>query len=90
MSKTGSILGETAAGGATSTGDVMVFMVRRYVMLMLYCCTVVERDVQGNPLEEARCEVCNGAEPALSAPDSYGDRYQTQPSLPAEQLIFLL
>uniref|UniRef100_A0A8C7QCR9 Transmembrane protein 67 n=1 Tax=Oncorhynchus mykiss TaxID=8022 RepID=A0A8C7QCR9_ONCMY len=43
---------------------------------------LVERDVQGNPLEEARCEVCNGAEPALSAPNSYGDRYQTQPSLP--------
>uniref|UniRef100_A0A8C7HSB2 Transmembrane protein 67 n=1 Tax=Oncorhynchus kisutch TaxID=8019 RepID=A0A8C7HSB2_ONCKI len=42
---------------------------------------LVERDVQGNPLEEARCEVCNGAEPALSAPNSYGDRYQTQPSL---------
>ncbi|XP_029598947.1 meckelin-like isoform X2 [Salmo trutta] len=37
---------------------------------------LVERDVQGNPLEEARCEVCNGAEPALSAPDSYGDRCQ--------------
>uniref|UniRef100_A0A8C7VMU9 Transmembrane protein 67 n=1 Tax=Oncorhynchus mykiss TaxID=8022 RepID=A0A8C7VMU9_ONCMY len=44
---------------------------------------LVERDVQGNPLEEARCEVCNGAEPALSAPNSYGDRYQTQPSLPS-------
>uniref|UniRef100_A0A8C7CJ35 Transmembrane protein 67 n=1 Tax=Oncorhynchus kisutch TaxID=8019 RepID=A0A8C7CJ35_ONCKI len=37
---------------------------------------LVERDVQGNPLEEARCEVCNGAEPALSAPNSYGDRCQ--------------
>ncbi|XP_045064306.1 meckelin-like isoform X3 [Coregonus clupeaformis] len=37
---------------------------------------LVERDVKGNPLEEARCEVCNGAEPALSAPDSYGDRCQ--------------
>nr|XP_046188373.1 meckelin isoform X1 [Oncorhynchus gorbuscha] len=37
---------------------------------------LVERDVQGNPLEEARCEVCNGAEPALSAPNSYRDRCQ--------------
>uniref|UniRef100_A0AAZ3QAM4 Meckelin n=1 Tax=Oncorhynchus tshawytscha TaxID=74940 RepID=A0AAZ3QAM4_ONCTS len=49
---------------------------------------LVERDVQGNPLEEARCEVCNGAEPALSAPNSYGDRYQTQPSLPVQSAWF--
>ncbi|XP_010883024.1 meckelin isoform X2 [Esox lucius] len=35
---------------------------------------LVERDVQGNPLEQARCEVCNGTDPALSSPNNYGDR----------------
>ncbi|KAL0985354.1 hypothetical protein UPYG_G00155850 [Umbra pygmaea] len=35
---------------------------------------LVERDLQGNPWEQARCEVCNGTEPALSAPNSSGNR----------------
>ncbi|KAM6968400.1 meckelin [Aplochiton taeniatus] len=35
---------------------------------------LVERDYQGNLLEEAICKVCNGAEPSLSAPDSSGNR----------------
>uniref|UniRef100_UPI003AAA338D meckelin isoform X1 n=1 Tax=Centroberyx gerrardi TaxID=166262 RepID=UPI003AAA338D len=35
---------------------------------------LVERDVQGNLLDEARCELCNGGDPALSVPNSSGDR----------------
>ncbi|XP_056142398.1 meckelin [Lampris incognitus] len=35
---------------------------------------LVERDVQGNLLGEARCEMCNGDDPALSVPNSSGDR----------------
>ncbi|XP_029928029.1 meckelin isoform X2 [Myripristis murdjan] len=35
---------------------------------------LVERDVQGNLLDEARCEICNGSGPAFSAPNSNGDR----------------
>ncbi|XP_070691563.1 meckelin [Pempheris klunzingeri] len=35
---------------------------------------VVERDVSGNLLDEARCETCNGSSPALSVPNSSGDR----------------
>ncbi|KAJ8004941.1 hypothetical protein DPEC_G00141510 [Dallia pectoralis] len=35
---------------------------------------LVERDVSGNPLEQAKCDVCNGTEPAFSAPNSSGDR----------------
>ncbi|CAK6960646.1 meckelin [Scomber scombrus] len=35
---------------------------------------LVERDVSGNVLEEARCETCNGTGPAFSVPNSSGDR----------------
>ncbi|XP_046906171.1 meckelin [Hypomesus transpacificus] len=35
---------------------------------------LVERDVQGNLLEEAVCEVCSGAAPTFSAPDRRGNR----------------
>ncbi|XP_070822056.1 meckelin isoform X1 [Chaetodon trifascialis] len=35
---------------------------------------LVERDVSGNLLDEARCEMCNGNAPALSIPNSSGDR----------------
>lgn len=35
----------------------------------------VERDVNGNLLDEARCETCNGDSPALTGPNTYGDRY---------------
>lgn len=34
----------------------------------------VERDGNGNPLNEARCEACNATEPAFSAPDATGKR----------------
>ncbi|CAL8290844.1 unnamed protein product [Merluccius merluccius] len=33
----------------------------------------VERDIQGNPLEEARCDACNGDDPAFSVPNNNGD-----------------
>uniref|UniRef100_A0A671UGY8 Transmembrane protein 67 n=1 Tax=Sparus aurata TaxID=8175 RepID=A0A671UGY8_SPAAU len=36
---------------------------------------LVERDVNGNLLDEARCETCNGNAPALSVPNSSGARY---------------
>ncbi|XP_017280448.1 meckelin [Kryptolebias marmoratus] len=35
---------------------------------------LVERDVNGNILDEARCEACNGDSPALSVPNTSGDR----------------
>ncbi|XP_056235697.1 meckelin isoform X1 [Seriola aureovittata] len=35
---------------------------------------LVERDVNGNLLVEARCETCNGNSPAFSVPNSNGDR----------------
>ncbi|CAG6015490.1 unnamed protein product [Menidia menidia] len=35
---------------------------------------VVERDINGNFLDEARCEPCNGNSPALSAPNNRGHR----------------
>ncbi|XP_051577601.1 meckelin isoform X2 [Myxocyprinus asiaticus] len=35
---------------------------------------LVERDGNGNPLNEARCEECSGIEPAFSAPDTTGNR----------------
>ncbi|XP_067093967.1 meckelin [Osmerus mordax] len=35
---------------------------------------LVERDVQGNLLEEAVCEVCSGLAPTFSAPDHRGNR----------------
>ncbi|XP_050986760.1 meckelin isoform X1 [Labeo rohita] len=35
---------------------------------------LVERDGNGNPLNEARCEACNATEPAFSAPDATGNR----------------
>ncbi|XP_019126002.2 meckelin isoform X1 [Larimichthys crocea] len=35
---------------------------------------LVERDVNGNLLEEARCVTCNGNTPGLSVPNSSGDR----------------
>ncbi|KAF7669715.1 hypothetical protein LDENG_00147280 [Lucifuga dentata] len=35
---------------------------------------LVERDVQGNLLDEARCDMCNGSNPSLSVPNSRGDR----------------
>ncbi|GLD63628.1 meckelin [Lates japonicus] len=35
---------------------------------------LVERDVSGNLLDEARCETCNGNSPALSVPNSNEDR----------------
>ncbi|CAJ1062186.1 meckelin [Xyrichtys novacula] len=35
---------------------------------------LVERDISGNLLEEARCEMCNGNTPALSVPNSNWDR----------------
>lgn len=35
----------------------------------------MERDVNGNLLDEAKCEMCNGNTPALSVPNSSGDRY---------------
>ncbi|XP_030640525.1 meckelin [Chanos chanos] len=35
---------------------------------------LVERDLNGNLLEEATCEICNGGEPAFSAPDPTGTR----------------
>lgn len=36
---------------------------------------LVERDVRGNLLDEARCELCNENSPVFSVPDSSGDRY---------------
>uniref|UniRef100_A0A3B5BP19 Transmembrane protein 67 n=1 Tax=Stegastes partitus TaxID=144197 RepID=A0A3B5BP19_9TELE len=36
---------------------------------------LVERDINGNLLDEARCETCNGESPALTVPNSRGDRY---------------
>lgn len=41
-------------------------------------CLPVERDVNGNVLDEARCEACNGGGPAFSVPNYSGDRYQPQ------------
>ncbi|XP_076009846.1 meckelin [Genypterus blacodes] len=42
---------------------------------------LVERDAQGNLLEEARCDPCNGSSPAFSVPNSRGDRCERcQPS----------
>ncbi|XP_051262375.1 meckelin isoform X2 [Dicentrarchus labrax] len=35
---------------------------------------LVERDVNGNLLDEARCETCNRNAPALAVPNSSGDR----------------
>ncbi|XP_041798443.1 meckelin [Chelmon rostratus] len=35
---------------------------------------LVERDVSGNLLDEARCEMCDGNAPALSVPNNSGDR----------------
>ncbi|XP_030014872.1 meckelin isoform X2 [Sphaeramia orbicularis] len=35
---------------------------------------LVERDVNGNYLDEAKCVACNGSRPALSVPNSSGDR----------------
>ncbi|XP_060906552.1 meckelin [Labrus mixtus] len=35
---------------------------------------LVERDVSGNLLDEARCETCNGNSPALSVPNNSGAR----------------
>ncbi|TSK20226.1 Meckelin [Bagarius yarrelli] len=35
---------------------------------------LVERNVDGNPLEEALCELCYGTDPAFSFPDLIGDR----------------
>uniref|UniRef100_A0A671LTD4 Transmembrane protein 67 n=1 Tax=Sinocyclocheilus anshuiensis TaxID=1608454 RepID=A0A671LTD4_9TELE len=35
---------------------------------------LVERDGNGNPLNESRCEACNATEPAFSAPDRTGNR----------------
>ncbi|XP_041844911.1 meckelin isoform X2 [Melanotaenia boesemani] len=35
---------------------------------------LVERDINGNFLDEAKCESCNGNSPALSAPNISGDR----------------
>ncbi|KAK3540968.1 hypothetical protein QTP86_007693 [Hemibagrus guttatus] len=35
---------------------------------------LVERNVNGIPLQEALCELCNGTEPAFSFPDTKGDR----------------
>ncbi|XP_034554565.1 meckelin [Notolabrus celidotus] len=35
---------------------------------------LVERDVNGSLLEEARCETCDGNTPAFSVPNSSGDR----------------
>lgn len=36
---------------------------------------LVERDVRGNLLDEARCELCNENSPTFSVPNSSGDRY---------------
>lgn len=36
----------------------------------------VERDVHGNLLDEATCEMCNGNGSAFSVPNSSGDRYR--------------
>uniref|UniRef100_A0A671MD16 Meckelin-like n=1 Tax=Sinocyclocheilus anshuiensis TaxID=1608454 RepID=A0A671MD16_9TELE len=35
---------------------------------------LVEREWNGNPLNEAQCEACNATEPAFSAPDMTGNR----------------
>ncbi|KAK9513759.1 hypothetical protein VZT92_027267 [Zoarces viviparus] len=35
---------------------------------------LVERDVNGNLLDEASCEMCNGNSPGLSVPNNSGDR----------------
>uniref|UniRef100_A0A8C1J7S8 Transmembrane protein 67 n=1 Tax=Cyprinus carpio TaxID=7962 RepID=A0A8C1J7S8_CYPCA len=35
---------------------------------------LLERDGNGNPLNESRCEACNATEPAFSAPDRTGNR----------------
>lgn len=37
---------------------------------------LAERDSQGTPLTEARCDACNGDAPAFSVPNNNGDRYQ--------------
>uniref|UniRef100_A0A3B4B8P0 Uncharacterized protein n=1 Tax=Periophthalmus magnuspinnatus TaxID=409849 RepID=A0A3B4B8P0_9GOBI len=36
--------------------------------------SVLERDLKGNVLEEAQCEVCNGSKPASSVPNINGDQ----------------
>lgn len=40
---------------------------------------LVEKDVNGNLLDEAKCEPCHGNAPALSVPNSIGDRYVSIP-----------
>ncbi|KAJ3597256.1 hypothetical protein NHX12_000784 [Muraenolepis orangiensis] len=40
-----------------------------------------ERTVQGNPLEEASCDTCNGDDPAFSVPNTNGDRRTNLPWL---------
>ncbi|KAM4736601.1 meckelin [Anableps anableps] len=35
---------------------------------------LVERDINGKPLDDARCEACNNNSPALSVPNIKGDR----------------
>ena len=42
--------------------------------LSLFIYFAVERDINGNLLDEARCETCNGDSPALSVPNINGDR----------------
>ncbi|MED6285196.1 hypothetical protein CHARACLAT_026829 [Characodon lateralis] len=62
---------------------------------------LVERDINGNPLNEARCEACNSNSPALSLADIRGDRCErctstfinsscvcTAPNVPAGGLCF--
>lgn len=45
---------------------------KEYVLFFLYS---VERDINGNLLDDAKCEACNGESPALSVPNNSGDRY---------------
>ncbi|XP_038146935.1 meckelin isoform X1 [Cyprinodon tularosa] len=62
---------------------------------------LVERDINGNPLNEPRCEVCNNNSPALSIANNKGDRCErctptfintscvcTAPNVPAGGLCF--
>lgn len=46
-----------------------------FIWLNVTCFFPVERDVNGNLLDEARCETCNGDSPAFTVPNTSGNRY---------------
>lgn len=56
---------------------MMYFMYKR---LNIDSFLSVERDVNGNLLNTASCELCNGNSPGLSVPNPSGDRYVSSPN----------